>query len=209
MTAFEEKKSFHITSSSDEAESLVIRRRSEQSHQAILQASLDILEREGYHALTIEAIAAKAGVGKQTIYRWWPSKAAVVLEAFTAQAATDIPLPNFHSLRADVQALLETAFQLLNTQTGQIVRGLIAEAQFDPIFGKELRDTFITARREALITLFKRGMQRGELPQKSDLDFLADVIYGPMWYRLLNQHAPLDASFAQQLVDFVLRHETQ
>ncbi len=95
----------------------------------------------------------------------------------------------------------------MNNRTGQLVRSLMAEAQFDPTFGKELQNTFIRARRDALITVFKRGIQNGELPTESDLDFLADMIYGPMWYRLLNQHAPLDAAFARYLTDFVLGRE--
>lgn len=203
MTAFEEKKLVNMSSKVDIQS---VRRRNEQSHQAILQAALDILESEGYGAVTIEAIAAKAGVGKQTIYRWWPSKAAVVLEAFTKWAALDIPLPNANSARADVQTFLETSFQLLNSHTGILVSSLMAEAQFDPAFAQELRTTFIRARREALITLLRRGIQSGELPIESDLDFLADMIYGPMWYRLLNRHAPLDAVFAGQLTKFVLGH---
>lgn len=181
----------------------LVQRRSEQAHQAILQAALEILESSGYRAVTIEAIAAKAGVGKKTIYRWWPSKAAVVLEAFTVRTATVVPLPNEGSLRADLYIFLETSFRILRDVTGNIVRSLMAEAQFDPAFGEEFRVTFINARREALMALFKRGIQRGELRADSNLDFLVDMIYGPMWYRLLNHHAPLDEAFAHQLSDFV------
>lgn len=182
------------------------RRRSKQSHNAILQAALTILERDGYQALNIEAIAAQAGVGKQTIYRWWPSKAAVVLEAFAAQAALDNPLPDLHSLRADLQAFLETTFRLLNEGQDKTVRSLMAEAQFDPTFGEELRRTFIHARRQSLLTLLERGIERGELAPDVDREFLLDMLYGPMWYRLLNQHAPLDATFAHQLTEALFKY---
>ncbi len=180
-------------------------RRNKEAHQAILQATLAILESEGYRALTIEGIAAKAGVGKTTIYRWWTSKAAIVLEALTQQAAILVPLPDEGSLRADLTLFFSTAFQVLNGLTGTGVRSLMAEAQFDAAFAQEFRTTFINARRKALITLFQRGIARGELAGKSNLEFLADMMYGPMWYRLLNQHAPLDEGFAHQLVDFIIR----
>ncbi|GHO78590.1 TetR family transcriptional regulator [Ktedonobacter sp. SOSP1-85] len=181
------------------------RRRNKESHEAILQAALDLLERDGYKALTVEAIAALAGVGKQTIYRWWPSKGAVVFEAFAARAALDVPLPDLGTVREDVLAFIENTFRSLNEGMEKTVRSLMAEAQFDAEFGKEFRQTFIEARRKALKTLLERGIQRGELPLDTDLDFLLDMIYGPMWYRLLNQHAPLDAYFARQLMDFVLK----
>ncbi|GHO49615.1 TetR/AcrR family transcriptional regulator [Ktedonospora formicarum] len=184
---------------------LSARRRSQQAHDAILRAALTILEQRGYAALSIESIAALAGVGKQTIYRWWPSKAAVVLEAFAKQAALDNPLPDNHTLHENVLAFLETTFRLLNEGAAKTVRGLMAEAQLDPAFGEEFRRTFIHARRQSLLALLERGAERGELAPNTDLELLLDMFYGPMWYRLLNQHAPLNNAFARQLTDFVLR----
>src|SRR3954471_7262811 len=98
------------------------RRRSNKSHKAILQAALDLLEQDGYRALTIEAIAARAGVGKQTIYRWWPSKAAVVLEAFTVNAATQIPQPNTGSLQQDLQKFFAATLHAGGERTALVLR---------------------------------------------------------------------------------------
>ncbi len=194
----------HARSSSGTTKMRVAERRNKQSHHAILQATLALLESDGYRSLTIEGIASKAGVGKTTIYRWWPSKAAVALEAFTEQAAVMVPIPDEGSLRADLNRFFSRAFQVLNSSTGTLVRSLMAEAQFDSTFAQTFRTTFINARRNALMALFQRGIQRGEVSARSDLEFLADMLYGPMWYRLLNQHAPLDDVFVEHLVDFVL-----
>lgn len=179
------------------------RPRSQHARQAILDAALNLLERDGYRAVTIEAIAAQAGVGKPTIYRWWSSKAAVVLDAFVTRARAQIPAPQRGSLREDLREFLETAFRTLDTGAAPIVRGLMAEAQTDPTFRQAFWDIFISARRGALAEVLERGVQRGEIPEDTDVDFLIDAIYGPMWYRLLVQHAPVDAAFAHQLVDLV------
>jgi len=179
------------------------RPRSQHARQAILDAALDLLERDGYRAVTIEAIAAQARVGKPTIYRWWPSKAAVVLDAFVTRARTQVPVPQRGSLREELGEFLETAFQTLGSGAAPIVRGLMAEAQTDPVFRQAFWDIFISARRGALAEVLERGVQRRELPENTDVDFLIDAIYGPMWYRLLVQHAPVDATLAHQLVDLV------
>ena len=187
-----------------EASTPAPQRRSDRAHQAILQAALELLMQDGYRALTIEGIAARAGVGKQTIYRWWPSKGAVVLEAYATYADILVPHPNTGSLRTDLQQHLEWAFESLEGKGGEILRGLMAEAQLDEAFGKEFQRVFLWARRDSLVALLQRGIERGELPPDSDPGLLADIIYGAKWYRLMSQHAPLDKAFAQQLVDLVM-----
>jgi AcrR family transcriptional regulator len=112
------------------------RRRSEQSHRAILESALFILVEQGYRALTIEGVAKRAGVSKQTIYRWWSSKAAIVLEALTIDAQERLPVPNTGTVRGDLKVLLSGAFRELAQRTGPIVRGLMAEAQLDPEFAR-------------------------------------------------------------------------
>jgi AcrR family transcriptional regulator len=174
------------------------RRRSDQAHRAILQATMDVLEQEGYRAMTIEAIAARAGVGKKTIYRWWPSKAAVALEALTAYTNTHVPFLDTGSLRRDLLAYFERSFPSLQGEAGRLLRGLVSEAQLDPEFARELQRIFIVPRREALVALLQRGVQRGELAADTNLDALADMIYGAKWYRFLLYPAPLDQAFAQE-----------
>lgn len=177
------------------------RRRSEQSHRAILESTLAILAEQGYRALTIEGVAKRAGVSKQTIYRWWSSKAAIVLEALTTDAQERLPVPNTGTVRGDLEVLLSGAFCELAQRTGPIVRGLMAEAQLDPEFGRAFREDFIARRREALLEVLRRGQERGEIGVMVDLELTVDLIYGPMWYRLLNQHAPLDEDFARHLIN--------
>jgi AcrR family transcriptional regulator len=180
------------------------RRRSDRAHQAILQATVAVLGEVGYRALTIEAIAARAGVGKKTIYRWWPSKAAVALEALTAYANVEVPFLDTGSLKGDLLVYLERSFHILQGTSEELVRGLAAEAQVDPAFRQELQRVFVVPRRESLVAVLQRGVQRGELPAESNLDVLADMIYGAKWYRFLLYPAPLDREFAEGLVQVIL-----
>ena len=180
------------------------RRRNEQSHRAILDSAIEILHEQGYRALTIEGIAARAGVGKQTIYRWWSSKAAIVLEALTADTQERIPTPDTGSMRTDLEILLRGTLNELAQRSGPIVRSLMAEAQFDTEFGRAFREDFIAHRRAVMLEVLRRGQARGEIDEMSNLELIVDLIYGPMWYRLLNQHAPLDGQFIQQLLEWIL-----
>jgi AcrR family transcriptional regulator len=180
------------------------RPRSEDSHGAILDAVLALLEGEGYRALTIESVARQAGVGKQTIYRWWKSKAELVLEAYANHAASKLPLPDKGSLRADLEWFFCSAFKRLTDISGPTMRGLMADAVYDPEFLEILREVLIAKRRAALYQVLERGRVRGELSPDADLDVMIDLLFGALWYRLLLQHAKLDSRFAKQLVGSVL-----
>jgi AcrR family transcriptional regulator len=182
------------------------RRRNDKSHKAILQAALELLEQDGYRALTIEAIAARAGVGKQTIYRWWPSKAAVVLEAFTANAAMQIPQPDTGSLRQDLQEFFASTLHAGGERTALVLRSLMAESLLDPEFAGQFKHIFIYARRNALGEVLTRGVQCGQLAADVDINFLLDLVYGVIWYRVLVQHAALDEESMEQMVDMIMRY---
>ena len=180
------------------------RPRSEHSHEAILDAVLRLLEAEGYDALTIEGVARHAGVGKQTIYRWWKCKAELVLEAYANHSASKVPVPDRGSLRGDLEAFLTAGFKRLTDISAPIMRGLMADAVHDDEFRAVLLSAFIAKRGDALKQIFERGMARGEVAAATDLDFACELILGPMWYRLLLQHARLDARFARQLTASVM-----
>ena len=184
------------------------RPRSKQARQAILAAALGILKEQGYRAVSIEGIAAHAGVGKQTIYRWWKSKAEIVLEAFAQEAEALIPVPDTGSAREDLCLFLERTFRALK-KTGPIVCALMAEAQISPTFGPTFREQFIEIRRKSLRSILQNGKERGELAEQVDVEFLIDCLYGPMWYRLLSQHAPLDKAFAAQLARSIVPDVSQ
>jgi AcrR family transcriptional regulator len=179
------------------------RPRSEGADAVILQAAVKLLDERGYHAMTVDDIASVAGVGKQTIYRRWQSKAAVVLEALTARTAAEVVTPDTGSVQEDVRVLLRSAFRVLRVGRQKVVVTLMAEAQLNDDFADAFRERFITRRRKALTDLIVRGIRRGEMEPGTDAEFMADMIYGPMWYRLLNRHAPIDDHFADQLSDYV------
>lgn len=179
------------------------RPRSSTSHTAILAAAFKLLRQKGYRSVTIEGIAAEAGVGKQTIYRWWPSKAAVVLEAFARYTTGRITMPDTGNVQGDLEAFLVQAFDMLTRESGQLVRSLMSEALLDDEFAVSMRDIFIASRRSALREILNNGIERGEVASDADIELTIDLIYGPMWYRLLNNHAPLDLKFAEQLSEMI------
>jgi AcrR family transcriptional regulator len=181
------------------------RRRSRRAHEAILAATQRLLVERGYRQLTIEGIAARAGVGKQTIYRWWPSKAALVLEAYLAGSeAVAQPRPG-GSARDDVRGLLGWLIAVLAEPTGgRVVAGLVGDLQHDPDLAEGFHRDVVPARREAMLAAVERGRERGEIRPDADLELAVDVLHGAVFYRLLLSGEPLDDAFASRLTDQVL-----
>ncbi|WP_371516414.1 TetR/AcrR family transcriptional regulator [Kitasatospora sp. NBC_01300] len=177
------------------------RRRNEAAHQAILDAALQLLAESDGTPVTIDAIARTAGVGKQTVYRWWPSKGAVLLDALTDRADQDVPGPDTGTLRTDLHAFIATTFDgSQRDTTAPALRTLVREAARDPHLA-DLMQTFTATRRTALRDLLARGRERGELADDTDLDLIVDQVYGVFWYRFLLGHAPLDATVADRLTN--------
>jgi AcrR family transcriptional regulator len=177
------------------------RRRNEKARTAILRAARELLDRRGFQRLTIEGIAARAGVGKATIYRWWPSKAALVMDAVLAAASPRIPFPDTGSAREDLRRQIASVIELYtHTKTGRGITALIAESQHDSSLAESLRDRFIASRRADAAMVFERGIERGELRADLDVDVAIDALYGAVYYRLLVSHAPLDSAYADTLI---------
>lgn len=177
------------------------RPRSQTSRQAILKASLELVAETGYAALTIEGIATRAGVGKQTIYRWWPTKADVLLEAGATKADTHVPVTDHGSYRADLQAFLKASYQIAShPQMATLLRALMAEAQINPDFGERFRAAFLERRREAMMVITDRARQRGDLPDQPAPGTAADIVFGTIWYRVLATHQPLDSDLVADLI---------
>jgi AcrR family transcriptional regulator len=175
------------------------RRRNEAARQAILDAALRLIGQADGAAVTVETIAAQAGVGKQTIYRWWPSKYAILLEVMTERARVDVPIPDTGTLVGDLEAFLTATFLgATSAPTSSLLRTVMAEAQRDPQAAEVLRE-FTSGRRAALRQILDRGQTSGELPLGADLDLMADQAYGLFWYRLSLGHAPLTPDVAAQL----------
>lgn len=176
------------------------RRRNDAARRAILDAAADLLARSGGAAVTTADIAAAAGVSKQTIYRWWPSKGAVLLEAMTDRARETVPDPDTGALRADLTTFVTAAFTAASAPpAAALLRAVLAEAQTDSAT-KELLTAFARDRRTTLHRILDRARTRGELPADADLELLTDQIYGVLWYRLAVTRTPLDAKTAARLV---------
>jgi AcrR family transcriptional regulator len=183
------------------------RPRSTAARDNVLRATLDLVEQQGYGPLTMEGIASYAGVSKQTLYRWWPTKGAVILEALFEQAADRLtePQADCGSLQADLLHFLEAMLDVLGGTAGMMMRGLMAEAQRDSEFAAIFRVQFVARRRAILITLLEHGVDRGGISKENDFEMLADLTLGPIWYRLLNGHLTVDEAFVASLVTAVMR----
>jgi AcrR family transcriptional regulator len=171
-------------------------KRRKEPHRAVLQAAFRLLAKSGYAAITMDALAKEAGVGKPTLYRWWSSKAEILLEAVTADARETLPASETDSLRDDLEAYLNRLFELLNAGGALIARSLIAEAGLDAAFAVRFRETFIASRRaEVRLLLERRATELGS----TDYETLVDAFFGPVWYRLL-LHEPLGENEAVAMV---------
>lgn len=177
------------------------RPRSEQCRVAALEAAADLLEERPYRDVTIEGIAERAGCSKQTIYKWWRSRATLAMEAYAERTRHLFTFPPDGPVRDKLVFILaETCRVLGQGNNGCIVSGLIAEAQSDPDLAAEFRDVFIASRRKAVRAALASGVESGELRPDLDLSLTMDLLYGPVWYRLLLRNAPLDAAFAETVV---------
>jgi AcrR family transcriptional regulator len=179
------------------------RPRSERAHRAILQAANELLEKEGFAAVTVEAIAERAGVSKATIYRWWPNRAAVVMDGFLSIVASEVPFPHTGHAREDIRIHMRRLAEAFSGNLGSTVAALIAEGQADPELAEALRSRWLSVRRMEAREILELGIERGELREDLDPEVAVDVLYGPIYYRMLVGHAPLDEDFANTLADHV------
>jgi AcrR family transcriptional regulator len=178
------------------------RPRSEHARAAILRAAIELLQSNGFSAMSVDAIAARAGVGKATIYRWWPNKAAVVMDAFLADTAPGMPFPDTGSTREDLRRQMRSVIRLFNTPAvGGPFVALIGESQHDPALAAALRERFVASRRAAAKEVLRRGVERGELRPDLDLEVAMDALYGPLYYRLLVSGQRLTPRYADLLLD--------
>lgn len=185
------------------AKTKVGRPRSEKSQEAILNATRDLLAEKGGANLTIEAIAKRAGVGKPTLYRWWPSLADIVLETMLRQADSEIAVPPFKSLRTTLRQFLSDSMKAITDGGGAHLRFLMAHAQKDDAFRDRFRDNFVAKRRAVLNSIFEEAVKAGEIASEQNRELLVDIVFGAMWYRLLTGHATIDDEFAGELTDAV------
>lgn len=173
------------------------------SRQRALGAALDLVEERGIAGATVEAISTRSGVAKTTIYRQWPNQAEVVLDAFRS-VAPDPPLPDTGTLRADLNVLVGGLAEALGQgRAGMLMASLIDAAQRDPQFAR-LHAHESLRRREAVLAVLARGIQRGELPTDTDREELVDRLAGPVIHRRFITALPLDRAFGERVVGAVL-----
>ena len=179
------------------------RPRSERARRAILRAANELLEGEGFAAVTMEAIAERAEVSKATVYRWWPNRAAVVMDGFLSTVSSQVPFPHTGHAREDIRLHMRRLTEALGGKIGRTVAALIAEGQADPELAEALRSRWISVRRAEAREILDLGIERGELREGLDPEVAVDVLYGPIYYRMLVGHAPLDEAFADALADHI------
>ena len=180
------------------------RRRNEQARQAILRAALDLLMATDDTPITMDALAVTASVSKQTIYRWWPTKAAVLAEAMGERARDEVPVVDTGTVLGDLTKFLVATFRSASARPiARALRTVMAEAQSEPQAAEVLR-AYTADRREALTAVLARGQQRGELPADADLATMVDMAFGFVWYRMMVGHAPLDRASAVRLARSLL-----
>jgi AcrR family transcriptional regulator len=181
------------------------RPRSEESRQAILRSTLKLLRHPGgFPNLSIEAVAADAGVSKATVYRWWPTKAALVVDAFSASAGEELQFQDTGSLHRDISQQMHRVIRIFRSPRGKVLSALLAGGQSDPELLEAFRDRFLWPRRREAYKRLERGIDRGELAPGTDLDLLLDSLYGPIYMRFLIRHTELSENFADQLCSLIL-----
>ena|ERR1700733_11407631 len=179
------------------------RPRCDVTHKAVLRAAYDLLGEGGLAGFTIEAVAARSGVARTTIYRWWPSKGALAMEGFLEATAPDLAVPPTASVVADMQALLRLFGRLLRGKAGRIIRGIIAEGQSDPETIKAFLVGFVTPRRAEVRAILARGVASGELRADLDVEMVLASLFGSLQMRML-MNENVDDSWVDRLSKFVL-----
>ncbi len=177
------------------------RPRNMETQKAILTAAYDLLLSEGFGNVTVEKIAEEAKVSKATIYKWWPNKAAVVMDGYLGAASERLPVPNTGSIYEDILIHATNVALFLNSREGMVIKELIGEGQFDPGLAEAYRTRYFQPRRVEARGLLEQGIQRGELKADVDPAVCIDLIYGPIFYRMLVTGETIDRSYMEQLVN--------
>src|SRR5689334_14629437 len=174
------------------------------SHVAIMDAVYALLQEKSVRDLTIEAVAKRAKVGKPTLYKWWPTKATLVLAMLCERMAPNLQKPTVLTAEESLRFRVRSLIDAFNGPFGKIVAGLIAEGQSEPAVLQEFFDRWVSPRRDATIADLQRGKEVGELQSEIETELLNDAIFGAIYYRLLLRSGPLTKQFGEELVEHVL-----
>jgi AcrR family transcriptional regulator len=177
------------------------RPRSEHLDRAILKAAVDLVLGSGFRALSMDAIAVKAGVGRMTIYRRWPNKAAIIMDAFVLRVDPDTLFFPASSFKESIRLQMRTMAKAFRGKDGALIRVLLAEAQFDPELAKALRERWTMPRRKMAVDYFRTGVGQGVLRSDIDLDAMIDLLYAPLYYRLQMGTGPLSDAYVDEIFE--------
>jgi AcrR family transcriptional regulator len=180
----------------------VTRTRDETARRRVLKSARELVHELGPRTVTVNDIAAAAGVGRQTIYRWWPSKSAVIMDALvelTDPPPVDHPDSTYESIRLQMRRVA----RMFASRNGELIRELVADSQGDPKVAEDFRNRFFAHRRARGAATIEEGILKGELRSDLNVEQTLDILYGPLWLRLLIGHASLNPSAADQILELV------
>ncbi len=183
---------------------IIGRPRSERARLAILEAAADLLVEGGLAAATMEAIAARAGVSKVTVYKWWPSRGAMAVDAYFHRFDETYTHVDTSDVAADLTTQVRLLLRSFRGRAGEIMAELIGRAQSDPALAQTLRTGWLLPRREATATVLQRAVDRTQIRPDVDIPTLMDQLYAPLYWRLMMGHRPLDDELADELVRNIL-----
>ena len=175
------------------------------SHDAIMNAVYAVLQNKSVRDLTMEEVAKRAKVGKPTLYKWWPTKATLVLAMLCERMAPNLAMPTVLTAEESLRLRVRRLIDAFNGPFGKIVAGLIAEGQSEPAVLQEFFGRWVSPRRNATIADLERGKNAGELQSETEPELLNDAIFGAIYYRLLLRSGPLTGRFGEELVEQVIR----
>ena len=174
------------------------------SHAAIIDAVNALLQEKSVRDLTMEEVAKRAKVGKPTLYKWWPTKATLVLAMLCERMAPNLEKPTVLTAEESLHFRVRRLIDAFNGPFGKIVAGLIAEGQSEPAVLQEFFERWVSPRRNATIADLKRGKKANELRSETEPELLNDAIFGAIYYRLLLRSGPLTKRFGEELVEQVI-----
>jgi AcrR family transcriptional regulator len=178
------------------------RTRDEAARRRVLNSARELVSERGPRAVTVDEIAVAAGVGKQTLYRWWPSKSSVIMDALielTDPDPADLPESTYEALRVQMRRVAG----MFASRNGELIRELVADSQGNPALAKDFRDRLFAHRRARGAATLRKGIVTGELRPDLDVDDALDVLYGALWLRLLVGHRPIGQATADELLALV------
>jgi AcrR family transcriptional regulator len=181
------------------------RPRDEAARRRILQAALDLMDETAFTQVTMEAIAERAGASKTTVYRWWPNKAQLAIEAFREAVAPELPLRDTGSLRNDLTMQMQNFARVLSGRGGRMLRSFLVAARCDPEVAEAFRSIWSDPRRAEAKSMLRQKQATGQLRQDADLDLVIDSLYGPLYYRFLVKNELPSQKYAESLAALVIQ----